>query len=892
MKKHLLLVITAILLLMSAGVFAQSTIIIDFDASSEDALSAAIEKVAEEAYELNMKGLDALEKKDLDAALNLFNQAITAFPQYSDALNNRGVVLYRRGDVGGARRSWEEAVKRDPQYHVAYYNLGLLHVHSKQLDLAIKQFELALKHNKKFTEAMLKIGAVHMQQGGDAAALVWFGKAYKNDPKNTDAINFYSYSLIVAGDTATAVTVLQSAGNNPDALAQLGRIEAGKKRYAQAIDYLTKAISRGAPASVILELASVQIDAGKCKDAMATVNNHMAKEGNPSIDAWLIAGFAAKECGDDKKALEYYESGLVRYPRDPLLMYNAGQVYFSLKNYTKAETMWAQTGDAYQNPQILYMRAIAARFRNDLASAEQHIKKAISMDEKAEYHDFLGILLNTKGNSKAAEEHFRKALKIDPNLASAKLNLAVKSKDAGDLDKAIADAEKTFASCKGNNCAEAALQLSILHYHRKNVGKALSTLESVKEADRNASTYRHIAIYSKELQNFDKAATALETAAKKYGSDMKLQYELAEAYLSAGSPSKAIGIFTALAPKWKDNVWRLYYQLGYAYNELNDLASAKASFEKSLAAKKDNPAARALLAFVLNRMGEMEKAVGHWEATVKEDGSNATIHINLGLSYETKGQFDRALESYRKAQSLDPADKAININLGNAYKGLGRIPEAFDSYTKGLESKKRDLAAYSIFILARERKDNDRAGKMHDLLKKEFPSSTHYQRVSAEMNLVKGDTAKATVAFEGIKDKDVDDWYALARIYASQGQRAKAEAALAKIPDDSKWSAEKRLIRARLLFNAGDFKAAFLAYRELVNAAPPSSKDIDTHAYNMVLAAHNAKMYREAISAAADAVKKAQGSARAEICRIAGNSAVAIKSWPDAKNWFTQLAGI
>jgi tetratricopeptide (TPR) repeat protein len=266
----------------------------------------------------------------------------------------------------------------------------------------------------------------------------------------------------------------------------------------------------------------------------------------------------------------------------------------------------------------------------------------------------------------------------------------------------------------------------------------------------------------------------------------------------------------------------------------------------------------------------------------------------LGLSYESKGQYDKALESYKKAQSLNPSDKAVYINLGNAYQGLGRTAEAFDAFTKGLESNKRELAAYDIFLLSRKRGDADRAEKMYALLKKEFPSSVYYARVSAEMDLARGDTAKALASYESIKEKDAHDWFAVARVSAALGQKAKAEGALAKVPDDAVWKRDKSVVRARLAFNGGDYKGAYQAYKDAVNAGGKdgAAADADALAYNMVFAAYKGGMYKEALEAAEEAVKKAAGGARAEICRTAGDCAVAAKRWADAKNWFTKLSAI
>ena len=870
---------------------ARGSLILELDPTKSDALSAAIHKIADEAYQVNLQGLNALDEGNLNAAMDFFDQAVKLFPQYSDAHNNRGVVFYRRGNVGEAQRVWENVVKLDPAYYVSYYNIGLIHLHSRKYDEAIRQFGNALRYNKGFTEAMLRTGVAHMQNGNTAGAVEWFERAWRIAPTNRDAWSFYSYGLLAAGDTARAVTVLQRAGDNVEALAQLGRIEGMRGRHAQAAEYLARAVSRGrATSSVLLELAIAQTDAGNCKGALSTLSDYFTKESKPSVDAWLLAGFAAKECDDLHGALNYYERGLARHPRDQLLLHNAGQVHFAQNNHEKAEEIWNKTGEEQQTPHVLYQRAIAARARNDLAAAERHVKTALSMDERADYHDFLGVLYATRGDTRKGEEHFRSALRLDPNHASAQLNLAVVGIDPGNLDKAIADASRRLASCRGKNCADAALQLSMLHYRQQKPEKAIAALESLSEAQRDIRIYRHIAIYNRVLQRHDRAVTALETAAAKFRRDTRIRYELAEAYLAAGSPAQAVRIFEELLPRWRENVWRLHYQMGYAYMELNDLPKAKASFERSLAAQ-ENAGARALLAFVLNRMGDTEKAVSHWERVVAEDADNATIHINLGLSYEGRGEYARALESYQRARSLNPSDRAIHINIGNAYKGMGRIPEAFDSYTAGLESGKRDLAAYNIFLLARARNDNDRAERMYALLKREFPASVHYLRASGEMNLVRGDTARALSVYESIKDKDVDDWYALSRIYAARGRRQQAESALANLPDGPRWGREKNIIRARLAFSAGDFRGAYQLYRDIINSAGTNA-DIAPHIHNMTLAAHNAGMHKEAIAAAGNFAERVDGKTRIELSRIAGQSAIAVRDWAEAKKWYSRLTAL
>jgi len=106
-----------------------------------------------------------LEKKNLDGAMNLFNEALAILPDYDDAINNRGVVYYRKGLISDAQKTWELLASKKPDYAVASYNIGLVYIHEHQYDAAERLFERALKANKSFVEAWVRYGYLQMQTG-------------------------------------------------------------------------------------------------------------------------------------------------------------------------------------------------------------------------------------------------------------------------------------------------------------------------------------------------------------------------------------------------------------------------------------------------------------------------------------------------------------------------------------------------------------------------------------------------------------------------------------------------------------------------------------------------------------------------------------------------------
>ena len=157
--------------------------------------------------------------------------------------------------------------------------------------------------------------------------------------------------------------------------------------------------------------------------------------------------------------------------------------------------MWEGMSDSLQDPSFFHIRALNARRRNDLKGAEKLILRAIEMDNRAVYHDFLGVIYHLQKDDKKAEAQFRKALKINPELRSAQLNLALSSRKGEDLDAAAGDLEKRLTSCSSDSCADLAFQLSIIYYHQKNLKKAVAALETVMDKETHERIYRHLAIF-------------------------------------------------------------------------------------------------------------------------------------------------------------------------------------------------------------------------------------------------------------------------------------------------------------------------------------------------------------------------------------------------------------
>jgi tetratricopeptide (TPR) repeat protein len=87
------------------------------------ATTLAAPRNATKAYE---KGMSAIRERRLDAAMDEFTKAVTAYPKFAAAWFELGVLRQSRNDAPAAANAWKEALKCDPRYVRPYEGLTSL----------------------------------------------------------------------------------------------------------------------------------------------------------------------------------------------------------------------------------------------------------------------------------------------------------------------------------------------------------------------------------------------------------------------------------------------------------------------------------------------------------------------------------------------------------------------------------------------------------------------------------------------------------------------------------------------------------------------------------------------------------------------------------------------
>jgi Tfp pilus assembly protein PilF len=152
------------------------------------------------------KGMEKLQKDDAKGAAVIFDEAITAYPNFAAAYHEKGVALLKSGNHDGALASFVKAIELKPDYTEAKYSVGYTQFLKKNYEVAAAVFDDVLKAKNDMVEAEMYrgISLYYLKNvdaaeaslkrtigmtGGDRMAMahLYLGQIYITKKKNAEA---------------------------------------------------------------------------------------------------------------------------------------------------------------------------------------------------------------------------------------------------------------------------------------------------------------------------------------------------------------------------------------------------------------------------------------------------------------------------------------------------------------------------------------------------------------------------------------------------------------------------------------------------------------------------------------------------------------------------------
>ena len=300
-----------------------------------------------------------------------------------DETFNLAVKNHQENNLDAAQNLYDQALKINPNFVAAHFNLGIVFNKLGDNQKAKNSFEKAIEINPNYANAHNALGAILNQLGHTQKATECYEKAIKIEPNNASVLNNLGVIFTNISDHKKAISSYEKAikiqPNYANAYFNLGVVFNKIGEFQKAISSYEKAIE-------------IQPNYG---------------------DAYSNLGVVFKKLGQDQKAMNCYQKAIEINPNLLAAIYNAGEIlrmtgyHEKAKDYLeKAIEIQPNHKDAHINLGIVFYEI------GEYQKAISCYQKAIEIDpnfEKA-HHNLANVYEQISSQEKAVE-HTRKALK-------------------------------------------------------------------------------------------------------------------------------------------------------------------------------------------------------------------------------------------------------------------------------------------------------------------------------------------------------------------------------------------------------------------------------------------------------------------------------------------------
>jgi tetratricopeptide (TPR) repeat protein len=406
--------------------------------------------------------------------------------------------------------------------------------------------------------------------------------------------------------------------------------------------------------------------------------------------------------------------------------------------------------DEQQQLQRKFQEAVQLYDSNHLDEAAVRLEQLVrEVPQNFDVHELLGMVYSAQGRDADAIEHLQNAVRLKPNSAAARTNLATNLVRAHKLVPAEVEFKK-------------ALTLEPASYDTNhNLGEFYVADGKLSQA----------------IPYLDKAHRIKPTA---YDNG----YDLALAYVETGKHAQAAGIVkTLIAQK---NTAELHNLLGEIEEASGKFVAAVHEYET--AAHMD-PSESNLFDWaselLLHRT--LGPAVEVFTEATQRYPKSPRLAIGLGMSLYSRGNYDDAVSALLKAADLDPSDPRCYYFLSKAYDSSpGQADEVIQRFRRFAELQPQNAHALYYYAMSmwKGRRAQDASvdfGQIESLLKKSVELDPKFPEVHLQLGNLYSDQQKYSDAaphYEqalALNSDLADAHYRLGQAYVHLGKRDEAQ---------------------------------------------------------------------------------------------------------------------
>jgi tetratricopeptide (TPR) repeat protein len=228
-----------------------------------------------------------------------------------------------------------------------------------------------------------------------------------------------------------------------------------------------------------------------------------------------------------------------------------------------------------------------------------------------------------------------------------------------------------------------------------------------------------------------------------------------------------------------------FYNLGLAYQYLNEAEKAIVCYDKALDLCHNYPDALNNLALIYKSKKEYQKAEDYFIKIVDLDNSNAKAWNNLANLFLETEKYDKAVEAYKNAIEIEPSNADYYYNLATSFLKINSYEASILNLKKTLELNPQHLQALNNLGIAYSKSgDFDNAMEIYKKISdKETPESEILLNKANELEQ-NNEFEKAIGIYEEIINSEPENksaLFKLSEIYNLLGKKNEAVELISRI---------------------------------------------------------------------------------------------------------------
>lgn len=637
--------------------------------------------------------------------LQLLLERALAYSDLGDTKSALAAVLQARGLNAAEPNAWiaevplrvrnrqfnealaaaDQALKLDPNNAEALYQKGSAYHAMNQAPLALAAYDSATKAKPEHADTRLARAGLLIDLNRDAQALAEVEELHRLKPK--DPRGTYLRALLAerAGDKATA--------------------KASLKKITELLDPVPIEYIRFRPQLLMLNgLAHYSLgELEKAKPFLELATRQ--QPGNPLVK--LLAQIAISE-SNHGRALELLDGYVKAQPGDGHSLLMLASVYMSQGKHARASSLMQEALKTRDSAEYRTALGLSLLQSGKAGLGAEELTKAFKSDPRQTYAGLALVTVHLRDRQPAkalavadslvrinpnnptvltlqalaqaeakdftaARSGYEKALKLDPNLADAKLGLARLDTKSGNFDAANRRLRDMLKNDERN--VSVLFELALLHELWGKPDEAQKWLESTVSASGPRETRADYALVAWHLRRgqSQKALDAAKILLAKLPEDVEALQAYASAQAANGDPAGAKLTLTNAGRRAAFDSARLV-EVARQQISVKDLSGAAYNLDKALNAAPDFVPALAMMSSVDLAQGDAASAEKRARQVIQATPKSPMGYNLLAEVAHSRNQPALVLDSLRKAHEIEKSQGSLTKLMRVTYNQNGAKP--------------------------------------------------------------------------------------------------------------------------------------------------------------------------------------------------------------------------